>query len=70
MSEAALHLKLDRILADANVHLAEEIAGLDALEIEPGGERSRMRATWSALWPKVAAVALALLAWQAVVWSG
>ncbi|MEO5898500.1 MAG: ABC transporter permease [Ilumatobacteraceae bacterium] len=62
-------LDADQILADANVLLAEEIAGLDALEIEPGGDASRLRAFWSATWPKVAAVGLALLFWQLVVWS-
>lgn len=62
-------LDADQILADANVQLAEEIAGLDALEIEPGGDESRLHASWSATWPKVAAVGLALLFWQVVVWS-
>ena len=31
---------------------------------------SRARVVWSIVWPKVAAVALALLIWQLVVWSG
>ncbi len=59
----------DAILAEANHQLADEIAGLDALEIDPGGGRSRGRELWSSTWPKLAAIALALLAWQAVVWS-
>ena len=50
--------------------LAAEIAGLDALEAHLGGQPSRARRTWSAVWPKLAAVALALGLWQAVVWSG
>src|SRR5256885_8004076 len=32
--------------------------------------RSRLVRTWSGLWPKVAAVTLALAVWQVVVWSG
>ncbi|MDP1805624.1 MAG: ABC transporter permease [Acidimicrobiales bacterium] len=50
--------------------LAEEIAGLDALEAHLGTHPSRARQTWSTVWPKLAAIALALVAWQAVVWSG
>ncbi|HJV09195.1 MAG TPA: ABC transporter permease [Acidimicrobiales bacterium] len=50
--------------------LAEEIAGLDALEAHLGTHPSRSRRIWTMVWPKLAAIALALLAWQAVVWSG
>jgi len=50
--------------------LAEEIAGLDALEAHLGTRPSRGRQVWSTAWPKLAAVALALGIWQAVVWSG
>lgn len=50
--------------------LAEEIAGLDALEAHLEGHPSRARQIWTMVWPKLAAVAIALLAWQAVVWSG
>ena len=49
--------------------LAEEIAGLDALEAHLGTNPSRARQIWTTVWPKVAAVALALAVWQAVVWS-
>lgn len=46
------------------------LAGLDALEL--GGEPAVALSArvWSALWPKLAAVGIALLLWQAVVWSG
>lgn len=47
----------------------EELAGLDALEQDLAGETSRGRRVWSAAWPKVAAAALVILLWQAVVWS-
>jgi NitT/TauT family transport system permease protein len=50
--------------------LAEEIAGLDALEAHLETHPSRARQIWSTAWPKLAAIALALAAWQAIVWSG
>ena len=50
--------------------LAEEIAGLDALEAHLETHPSRARQIWSTVWPKLAAIALALAAWQAIVWSG
>jgi len=53
-----------------DLKLAEEIAGLDALEAHLGTHPSRARQVWSTVWPKVAAVVLALGLWQAVVWSG
>ena len=46
-----------------------ELAGLDALEFEDPTERSRAWRVWSSLWPKVAAIAIALFLWQCVVWS-
>ncbi|MET8910776.1 ABC transporter permease [Micromonospora sp. NPDC004551] len=48
-----------------------EISGLDALEIA-GQEKapSRLRRGWAATWPKLAALALAVALWQAVVWTG
>lgn len=50
---------------------AAEIAGLDALDLGGGGRTtSRAEKVWSAVWPKAAAVSLALLVWQLVVWSG
>lgn len=56
--------------AGAGNKLAEEIAGLDALEAHLESHPSRARQLWTMVWPKLAAVAIALLAWQAVVWSG
>ncbi|MFU8871965.1 ABC transporter permease [Micromonospora sp. SL4-19] len=48
-----------------------EISGLDALEIA-GREKAPSRAVriWAATWPKLAALALAVAVWQAVVWTG
>ena len=50
--------------------LAEEIAGLDALEAHLENHPSRARQVWTTVWPKLAAIAIALMAWQALVWSG
>lgn len=47
-----------------------ELAGLDALEIAVDPGPSLAIRIWSASWPKLGALAIALLAWQAVVWSG
>ena len=50
-------------------HLDEELAGLDALDLEPEGRGDGLARLWSAVWPKVAAVGLALALWQLVVWT-
>jgi NitT/TauT family transport system permease protein len=47
----------------------EELAGLDALEARTPRARSKARAFWSALWPKLAAIAIVLLVWQTLVWA-
>ncbi|MEU4398431.1 ABC transporter permease [Micromonospora orduensis] len=48
-----------------------QISGLDALEIAGRDkEVSRGARFWAATWPKLAALAIAILAWQLVVWSG
>jgi NitT/TauT family transport system permease protein len=52
-----------------------QIQGLDALETRPPdgtrtGTLARARALWAATWPKLVAVAIVLVVWQAVVWSG
>ncbi len=49
--------------------LDSELAGLDALELAERGDRRRGSRLWSAAWPKVAAIVLALFAWQVVVWT-
>jgi NitT/TauT family transport system permease protein len=49
--------------------LDEELAGLDALELA-GKPLSFGRRLWSATWPKLAAIVMALLIWQLIVWSG
>lgn len=50
--------------------VAEEVQGLDALEVPLGQRRSWLSRAWSSSWPKLAAVLLALALWQAIAWSG
>ena len=50
--------------------LEAELAGLDALELAVPPRRSRASRIWAATWPKLGAIAIALLLWQIVVWSG
>ena len=47
-----------------------EIAGLDALELPIAPAPSLQRRIWSGAWPQIAAVALVVAAWQAVVLVG
>jgi NitT/TauT family transport system permease protein len=47
----------------------ELLAGLDNLEADLPAAPSRRMAVWSATWPKLAAAAIALGAWQLLVWS-
>ena len=49
--------------------LEQEIEGLDALDA-PIVEPARSGQLWRAVWPKLAAVGIALALWQAVVWTG
>lgn len=51
-------------------NLAEEVTGLDALEMPAAPAASRSVRLWRAAWPKLTALALALGLWQVVVWSG
>lgn len=49
--------------------LGADLAGLDALEQAERSRESRARRLWAAAWPKLAALAVAVAVWQAVVWS-
>ncbi|QXJ24382.1 ABC transporter permease [Actinomadura graeca] len=51
-------------------NLDREIAGLDALELGGGTSRRVLQRVWSATWPMVSAILIAIAAWQIVVWSG
>ncbi|MGK5679114.1 ABC transporter permease [Actinoplanes sp. URMC 104] len=49
---------------------AAEVAGLDALELEPKRQKGTLgRRIWKSTWPKVLAIAIVLLVWQIAVWS-
>ncbi|GAA2604711.1 ABC transporter permease [Actinomadura fulvescens] len=50
--------------------LDRQITGLDALELTAGTRRNPVGRFWSALWPMITAVVIALAAWQLVVLSG
>ena len=54
----------------AGRELDEALAGLDALELAHGNDTHPLQRAWSATWPKLAALALGLALWQAVVESG
>lgn len=47
-----------------------ELAGLDHLEIAEGTRRSPGARLWAAVWPKLAAIAIAVTVWQVVFLSG
>lgn len=47
-----------------------QISGLDALELAAGTRRNPLPRLWSACWPMLAAVAIALGVWELVVLSG
>lgn len=50
--------------------LERELTGLDQLELQLPQPPSTARRALSATWPKVAAIAIVLVVWQLVVWSG
>ena len=57
--------------ASVDDQIASQLAGLDALEqAATGPSVSFMLRAWRAVWPKLAAIGIALFAWQCVVWSG
>lgn len=57
-------------VADRDARLDAELAGLDALELAGQTRRPTAARLWSLAWPKLAALAIALGVWQAVVASG
>ena len=50
--------------------LDRELSGLDHLETALPSGPSRAARIWAAAWPKLLAIALVLIVWQLVVWSG
>ena len=47
-----------------------ELSGLDNLELPLRPRKSGLRRAWGSAWPQLAALGLALLIWQVVVWLG
>ena len=56
--------------AEPNSYLDADLRGLDALDTPLVDAAGRAQRLWSAVWPKLLAVAIVLAGWQAVVWSG
>ncbi|HEV3136204.1 MAG TPA: ABC transporter permease [Acidimicrobiia bacterium] len=56
--------------ANRTALLDRELSGLDHLETALPSRRSRAARIWAAAWPKLLAVAIVLIVWQLVVWSG
>lgn len=54
----------------ADVGLTEQLDGLDVLEVPDRTRRPLPVRVWTAVWPLAVAVALFLVLWQVVVWSG
>ena len=50
--------------------IGAEVTGLDALELAPQRDKGALgKRIWRNTWPKLLAVAIVLLAWQAAVWA-
>jgi NitT/TauT family transport system permease protein len=60
----------ESVIRPPRSQLDEELRGLDALELPIRPRHDRLVAVWSGLWPKLAAVGIALAVWQLVVWAG
>jgi NitT/TauT family transport system permease protein len=50
--------------------LGADLSGLDALDLPIASRKPLAVRLWAVVWPKLAALAFALIAWQLVVWSG
>ena len=47
-----------------------ELSGLDRLDSALPSRPSPLRRVWAAVWPKLAAIVIAVFLWQVVVWTG
>lgn len=57
-------------MADDRNGLDADLRGLDALDTPMVDQVRPGQRVWSAVWPKLLAVAIVLVGWQVVVWSG
>jgi NitT/TauT family transport system permease protein len=56
---------------ETTVAESAEVSGLDNLELAPKSDKGTLgKRIWKSTWPKLLAVAMVLLLWQVVVWSG
>ncbi|WP_030442533.1 ABC transporter permease [Actinoplanes subtropicus] len=56
---------------ETTVAESAEVNGLDNLELAPKSDKGTLgKRIWKSTWPKLLAVAIVLLLWQVVVWSG
>jgi NitT/TauT family transport system permease protein len=62
--------KPDNGSAAGTQQIDRELSGLDHLETALPSGPSRASRIWAAAWPKLLAIALVLVVWQLVVWSG
>jgi NitT/TauT family transport system permease protein len=60
----------ERVIRPIGSRLDDELRGMDNLELPLAPRRQRLAGIWAGLWPKLAAIGIALLAWQAIVWIG
>jgi NitT/TauT family transport system permease protein len=61
---------VDRIRIERSSRLDQELRGIDNLELPLHARRDRAIAIWAGLWPVLAAIAIVLVLWQAVVLAG
>lgn len=60
----------ERIVRLPSARLDDEMRGLDNLDLPLSPAADRLRSIWSNTWPKLAAIGIVLLVWQAAVWAG
>lgn len=61
---------LTEIDSDHRRDIDDALGGLDVLELPALKKPPIWHRVWQAVWPKITAVGLAVLAWQLIVWSG
>jgi NitT/TauT family transport system permease protein len=57
-------------MSDRRVVLEQDIRGLDRLELPLATTENAGARAWRNTWPKLAAIVLAVMAWQVLVWTG
>jgi len=57
------------VTLQSEARLQRALDAFDALEMQPVSRGRSLGRAWSVVWPKLAAVAIVVLAWQIVVWT-